>query len=660
MARLRRIIGRPGHRRGRLTVVAVLVLAGLVGLPFAAAASTQTAAAKRCAEAPDPARPDAGLPGLLYSRPSATSDDDPFAPGSTTTVAEVYGYGYRWQTYDNGCLPGSDVAASTSTGIGNVLLGLAASVNALTHTELTLVITPTWLEGLDKAVAEATIAVRNGFFGPWVTPVVLVLACMLLWAASRADMARTATTVGWAGLVLVTTTYVMSYPTATAEAVDGVIQSAVTTAAHGQLPTLTVPYAPGYEPDPNSLTERLRPGGAESAAQDAIDRQLDIVNRNTLYKAWLTGTLGSSTSTTAVTYGPDLFKASHLSWREAALVDAGQGKDIVDAKKKLWEDTAAKVQDADGDAYGQLTGNHGRWDGVVVALFSVACTMTFLVVAGFLVVVSYLAVRVLIPLAPALGVFGMLRPLSGWMMGVVKRVATIVAAGPIFFAAALVNLIIVTAVIGHGVLGIILSVMVPTLLFSMFRPRGMAPVQRLARQGRRRISRLRTHLTRRHDTRRKNQEKRRRSDSGSLADWHDRGPVYSRRRQTRDERLQRASRPGKRTAGTGQPVPSRRRQVAGHPAGSGRPTDRRAADAQTGPGGRQPTRRQNAQGSQPQRPRAQHPRNPSHDREKTGQRRTEQKRKEQKRKVAAAATRLAAQVVVEMAKSGKHGKAKTR
>lgn len=670
MARLRFAAG-----RRRLVVVAVLVLAGLVALPLAANAHgqrTPAAAAKNCAPAPSPARPDAGIPGMLYQRPAsaakerdysditetlATVEQDPFAAGSSTTIAEVYGYGYRWQNYDNGCLPGSSTAASMGTGVGNVLLGSAASVNALTHSEFNLVISPTWLSGLDKAVENATKAVRQGFFGPWFTPVVLVLVCMLLWAASRADISKTVTTLGWAGLVLVTTTYVMSYPVASAQAIDGIVQSAVTTAARGQLPDALPPRPADYVPPEMG-------GSQESAAQYAINQQFDVVDRNTLYRAWLEGTLGSSTSKVALDYGPDLFKASHLSWQEAALVDAGNGAAIISQKKDLWVATAAKVHEADDAAYQQLTGNKGRWDGAVIALFSVASTLTFLVVAGFVVVVSYLAVRVLIPLAPALGVFGMLKALSGWMMSIVRKVAVLVGLGPLFFAAALVNLLIVTAVIGQGVLGIIISVLVPLVLFSLLHPRGAQTIRQVARRGRRRLGR--THRTRRDERRNRRDDRSRRGrrgrDDGQTSDD---APVYA--RTPPREKRQQPTRRGR------QPVSKQRRQqrVAGRRPIGQQPQrttpGRETADPQTGP---RTTRRQRVRTSEARKPQT-GPRTTQRPpkTERTGRStdstpasgKNESKRKaaqsRQKRKVAAAASKLAAQVVVEMARS-KKGKTK--
>jgi len=625
-------------------LASLLALTGIAVMPPAAQADTSsTIATKRCVSAPTPARPDAGIPGLLYTRPASAPVDltdlnavvsagegDPFAPGSTTTIAEVYGYGYRWTTYDTGCLLGWGTPASMSTGVANMLLGAAASVNALTHSEFNIVISPVFLQWLDDAMREATVALREGFFAPWFTPVVLLVGCLLLWGASKADAPKTITAAGWAVLVLASSTYLMSYPVETARAVDGVIQEAVSTAARGQLPPPPPPYSPDY----------VAPG-SEDAAQRAIDWQLDIINRNTLYKSWLEGALGSSTSAVASEHGPDLFRASHLSWREAGLVDAGRGATIIEQKQALWTTTAAKVEEVDAAAYRQLTGNQGRWDGAVMALFSVASSMFFLVVAGFFIVVSYLAIRVLIPISPALGVFGMLYPLSGWMMSVVGKIAKIIVLGPVFFAAALVNLIIVTAVIGRGALGIIIGIMVPMLLYSILRPRGAATVRQLMRGGHARIGQVRRrHQAWRRDRNEKKdarenrgrRQKRDRRNDGEQ-DRED-GPVY--RSPRKKEGRHRSSRRGDRSG----PERRRKKRVAGHRPQTRPARDREKASPQDRPRSERQTRRQRTRPSERRVPEGQ------------GSRVSRTSSQEdQKRRVKAAAMKLAAQVVVEAARS---------
>ncbi|MBD7982749.1 hypothetical protein [Oerskovia merdavium] len=474
-----------------IAVGAGLVLAG-PALSASAAPVGGIMPMKACAPAPEPARPSAGLPGKLAPKPFVGVDNpwtaeneavgvtgDPFSDPNVT-ISDVYGYSYKWVDYDTGCLTGSGWGTNMMTGASNFMLATSASTNALTHSSLNFVVTPTWLSPLDGAITSATDMVKKGFFGPWFTPVLVLVAAGVLIAASRADISKAITSTGWALVVLIAATYIMSYPVSSAQAVDGLIQETVTTSARA-----SGTYVP--QPGDGPVTqEPIQPGAGQeaaemSAATRALNQQMDVINRNTLYDAWLEGTLGSSTSTLATTYGPDLFRASHLTWAEAATVEAdpkGQGKAIIDAKKDLWVKTAASVESEDATAYRQLTGQAGRWDAAFTVGLQIAVTMPFLLVAGVFVVVAYGATRLFIPLVPALGVFGMLEVARGWVIATVGQVARIILFGVLFWLAALVNISMVTAVLKSEMawgLKFIIAMMMPILLFKLLKPKSSVP-----------------------------------------------------------------------------------------------------------------------------------------------------------------------------------------
>jgi hypothetical protein len=451
-----------------LVLALTLVVPGstLAATPAAAAstvsAGTSTAplAMKACAEAPEPARPSAGQTGAFYPRPATASTGDPFSDPSTT-IADVYGYSYKWTTYDNGCLPGSGVVPGTMTNLANSALGWAASVNGITHSLLGLVVSPTWLDPLDEMLTEATAAIREGFFTPWFTVIAILVAAAMLFGASRANFPSVVTTGGWALLVLVGTTWVMEYPVSSAQAVDGLIQETVTTTANA------------------TGSSRGATDGA-NAAQRSLDGQFDTIDRQTLYTAWLEGMVGSSDSAIAREHGPDLFRATHLSWAEEATLrdDPDAGAAIIEAKKKLFEETAAEVERADEQAYQQLTGNNGRWGAMGIAILMVAVTMPFLLVAGFFVVISYAVIRMLVPLVPALGVFGMLNMTRGWVTGILSNAGRFIIMGPLFWAGALVNLMLVSAVLGTSMafaLKVALALVMPVILFKILLPKRSLP-----------------------------------------------------------------------------------------------------------------------------------------------------------------------------------------
>lgn len=467
------------RRWARRLVIAVIVAAALAVWPVLAAAGLSSAVAapagpvvtavKACAPPPAPNRPTAGLPGKLSPAHPAADPGDPFTD-TNVAISDVYGYSYRWVNYDTGCVPGSSWGPAFVTGVGNLLLAGAASTNALVHSTLGFVVEPTWLRPLDRTITEATETVRSGVWTPWITVALILVAGTVLVAAARAEISNAVTSAAWALLVLVATTYVMSYPVSSAQAVDGLIQETVTASARA---TST--------------------GGADDAST-SLTLQMDTINRNTLYSGWLEGTLGSSDSAVAREHGADLFRASHMTWWEAQTLDEdpAAGQAIIEEKKTLWSTTAAKVETADPLAYQQLTGNQGRWDAAATVAIMAAITMPFLLVAGVFVVIAYAVTRLFIPLAPALGVFGMLELARGWVIGVVGQLGRFLILGPLYWIGALINLTLMSSVfqsdLPFGVQAVI-ALALPLILFKLFRPKSGMPGGRLLR----RMGRLAVH-----------------------------------------------------------------------------------------------------------------------------------------------------------------------
>lgn len=471
----------------RATTALLLAIGLTVAGPALAAAAAPVAtvgpvATKACAAAPEPTSPLAGLSGKLYGEPATASDGDPFT-NPNVKIADVYGYSYRWVDYDNGCLPGSDALPKAQTGIGNLSLGGSASVSAFTHGLFSMVVTPDFLSPLDGVLTSATSAIKGGFWDPWLTAAMILVAVGVLVAAMRAEVSSAVTTVGWALLVLVGTTYVMSYPVSSARAVDELVQTTVATSAEA-IGATDKTYGPPV-PDAHG-------GESTSRAQAALDDMFDTINRDVFYNAWLEGTLGAADSAIARAHGPDLFRASHLSWSEAETVkdDPDAGQAIIEAKKDLWVSTAAAVEREDSAAYQQLTGNNGRWDAAFTAALRVALMMPFLVVAAVFIVIAYVVTRVFVPLAPAFGVLGMFYMAQGWVIAVLKQVGRFIILGPAFFVAALGNLLLDTAVLDSDVglpLQLVIVAAIPFVLFKLLRPGHALPgsrsLRRMARSG---------------------------------------------------------------------------------------------------------------------------------------------------------------------------------
>lgn len=419
--------------RGVLGLLLALLLGGAAGGSAQAAPAAAPALAAidlDCKEAPLPAGPSDGLAGTLSTAPTEPVSGDPFSKDGPT-LAEVYGYSYTWQVYDNGCGVTDGPLASWGTDTANLLLGLSDSVLALTGSALGAVVDPSgWIGVLDDPMVQATQAVREGLWGPWLGVAMMLVAVVILWRARVSqEFSRTINAGAWAILVLVGVTVLLDYPVESTRAVDDVTQSVVTTVS-------------------NSFDQREDDG----TASGAVNAQMDAFSRQVLYSTWAKGAFGDANSKTAQEYGPALFKASHLTWQEEATVKAdpeGAGKEILDQKASDFEETADAVKNSDKRAYEYLTGNESRWPAAEQSLILTLLLMPFLLLAGIIVLVSYLVIRLGAPLAPVLGLLGIIEPLQSVVTSAAKKIGSVLFAGPVFWVGANVNLIIASAILNQ-------------------------------------------------------------------------------------------------------------------------------------------------------------------------------------------------------------------
>lgn len=408
-------------------LAAVLILLGLT----VGTASMSTAAAPGvsqdilpdvdCKEAPKPASP-WGNP--LALKPSSTSTADPFKADSKVTINEVYGTGYSVITYDNGCKPGSGMMPSVGAGVVNMVgLEWPATMSSVARYLQGLLVEPdSWIGVMDAPLREATAAITEGFWRPWITIGLLLVAALVLTRSLTGRLAGAVTAIVWSLLVLVVTSWIINYPSEATALVDDGVQTA------------TVSIANGF----SGNTED------ESAAR-AMDRQWDAIDRATVYRTWLEASFGSSTSKTATTYGPAIFKSTHFTWAEWDAYQAdpdGKGNKIIEAKAKTFSSTADKIKEADPIAYDYLTGN--KWMKRIslapLAYLVWLCSALFLLVSSVGLLAAYLVIRVLVPFAPAAGVIFLLEPLRDAVMSKLQKVAAILVMGPAYLLAALLVL----------------------------------------------------------------------------------------------------------------------------------------------------------------------------------------------------------------------------
>lgn len=414
-----------------------------------------------CKEAPKPAEPSANW---LSLPPSTLSTGDPFDPGSGVTINSVYGTGYSVVTYDNGCKPGSGIMPGLGAGVLN-LVGLEwpATLSSFGRELQSLLVEPdSWIGVLDKPITEATNAITSGFWRPWVTIALLLVAALVLTRAMSGALAGVVTAVVWALIVLVMSSWLINYPTEAVALVDDGVQTATVSIANGFSGTTST----------------------ESAAE-AMDRQWDAIDRATTYRAWLEGTFGSSTSSTATTHGPAIFKSTHFTWSEWAIYEAdpaGRGVELIEEKAKAFEAAADAVKAADPIAYDHLTGN--RWMDRIglapLAWFVWLFSCAFLVVSSVGLLLAYLVVRVLVPFGPVAGVIFLLEPLRAAALGKLQKIAAILVMGPAYLLAALLVLRFNSAILGSDdiprPLQILIVAVISFVAWWLIRPAAVAGI----------------------------------------------------------------------------------------------------------------------------------------------------------------------------------------
>jgi hypothetical protein len=411
-------------------VTAALAASGAVSLVTAApamAAPAPVAAAPMpalpipglpdCEGEPTPQSPDRGFNGYVTPVPPDPPplDADPFAADATVTVYETTGLaGYRWHMYVDSCITGPGQATNQAlTSSANALMAVPVLCLGVVATLADVVYNQRWLNVLDQPVGYVSEALMTGFTDPFL-PVVLVAVALVMLVSIR--RARLSAAIGTAVLVLVATTlatFAASYPTRVSQATDDITAGAVT-AISGAL------------------------AGSREAAPDVAT--VSPLVEAMLYDRWVAGTLGDTTSPTARTYGPQLYRASTLSWAELEVVRAdpdGAGADLLDAKREQWDAAAAAVERSDPDAYEYLTGARSidRVGHAIVALALIAI-LPFLLVSLLLVALSYLVIRIIVMFLPLVALVALL--VRGTLSGVASLAAAAVVNSVVFAVGAAV------------------------------------------------------------------------------------------------------------------------------------------------------------------------------------------------------------------------------
>lgn len=465
-----------------LVVLGALLTTLAIATPASASSSVMPAAPGDCKEAPKPQSP-MGNP-LAPGRPYNASDGDPFAKGSKTTIAQAYGNGYGWTTYDNGCKPGSDWLPKMGTGLANMGLEFPSTWVAWGRALHTSVIIPdNWIGKIDPAMESATKSIAEGFWYPYLPVAGMLVAVLLLVRSNAGAAAKVVTGFAWALLIMVITTWLVSYPTESTKLVDDAVVGATTSIATSFVPEKDRPDDSLSAEDEKRIEngedpDKIGRGDDAVAALNALDKQWGEIDRETNYRSWLAGTFGDPDSKTAKKYGPRVFKASHFTWneyRDYSDDPEGKGKKIVERKADEFEKAADEVKDSDPIAYEYLTGNRymermgiGATNGIIVLI-----TTAFLVLSIFGVAAAFVVARLIAPFGPAAAPIFMIDLFRNVVIDRVKRVAALLVMGPIYLVVGLVVLRFNAAVMGTGmgtIFKMLLAALVSWLAWKLVKP----------------------------------------------------------------------------------------------------------------------------------------------------------------------------------------------
>jgi hypothetical protein len=414
-------------------VIAALALSVLAILicPSPATARPVAAIDLDCKESPTPDMPGQGLASFFAPKPgSLPPNEDPFKDGSTSSIYEQYGFaGLRWNTYDLGC--GPDAARSPDAVIGTAvsdwMMNIPVALSSLTASITQVSFHPTFLGVFDPMLTRVSTALHDNLFLQWVPGVIALLGLVLLVKARGLALASTAGAVAWAITVLVITAALFRWPVAAGHFADDTVSASL-----------------------GSVIDGLNGGKTIDPATAVASN----VQESILYRAWLSGELGSTDSETAKKYGPELFKAQTLSWREAQIVqsDPDAGKALIAAKRDRFGQLADLIKDQDPTAYEHLTGKRSdtRVGYALLATLATILALPFLLVSSLMLLGSFLIVRLAVMLFPAFATLGVFPTARGAVIGIGRTVGAALINSVIFGIGAAVTVTILGVILDPG------------------------------------------------------------------------------------------------------------------------------------------------------------------------------------------------------------------
>lgn len=397
-------------------VVATVVVVPVMTAPTASAFTLPCPPIVKTTCGHSPSVPTPNTPG------SGTSGMFDGTPAGGNTLYGRYGYApLHWDTYN---LPSfvlnvpHDTNANLNTLLGGMLFGAAVDIVALSS-GLSRLLAADFLTKLDVAVAQATAALYRTIYTEFL-PIAFAIVglAVLVKGAIRRDFGGAVRWAGWSLAVLVAVAYVSFASTQASSVADHLVNN-----------TTNTEYAAVDSP-----TAEATPAAATA------DEVKEI-----LYPLWLKGEVGSSTSASAIKYGPMLYDANGYDWQQTG----GNGTKsppsaVTKAKAQEWTAAAKGIASTDPAAAKVMTGaGDGRISTGIIAVIAAALTSGFRLVAAVATVAALLEVRLAMILLPSLALVGIFGRFAGVLTGLVRRVLNMIAKAALLSLGAAINILLV-------------------------------------------------------------------------------------------------------------------------------------------------------------------------------------------------------------------------
>jgi hypothetical protein len=389
----------------------------------------------------------------------------------------AYGYaGYQLPMYGseelalNGqCVESVTIpdGASTANALANMEFNLSVATVGAANSMRQAAWEPDTMWGWSNEFMEqGTEVLYRQIFTVFGAVTVGLIGLYLLWRSRQADMNNAVTTVAWAVLILVLVTAVVRWPVKAAEYTD----TALTIGMNLSTVLISDDTAEGCIREDGMDQDRydeLKELNGENFCVDTRSAAVvasDTVSGQVLYQNWLRTMLGQSEEVTfqerdgevvedaegnpvvtesnaAYKYGPALFDAQALSWKEnSEAEDPGTRADLMEEKQQNWQKLVTHIQTEDPEAFANIRGERA-WERTgtgFLALLTAIFFSLFDLTASILIILGFMIVRFAIVALPIIGTIALLRPAGGPFKRLVNTVLGAIINVAIFSLAAVI------------------------------------------------------------------------------------------------------------------------------------------------------------------------------------------------------------------------------